>query len=63
MTLKELVSVMNIYEVECFDGEKMHRLNMVDLAHDPVVLKDGNREVRQITNIARQGVTIWLKEA
>jgi len=61
LTLKEIVSIMNIYEVDCFDGKKMRRLNMMDLEHDPVVTEHGSREVRAITNIARQGVTIWLE--
>ena len=65
MKLKELVSLMNIYEVELAshsirDLMPPKRLDMLHLATCPLMLRYGDHDVEQITNIARLGITIWI---
>lgn len=66
MKLLELVSLMNIAEVgvasQSIPGllpEQM--LDMFHLDADPVLRRHGDREVESITNVAKLGVTIWIK--
>lgn len=68
MTLRELVSVMNIADV-AIASLKIHelypcndrKLNMFDLDNDPILARYGDREVIKLTNVAGTGDTIWIK--
>ena len=68
MKLKELVSIMNIADVGVvstsipgFWGVK--KLDMFNLKSCPVLKQYGEYEVEKLTNIAKSGDVIWIKEA
>ena len=68
MKLKELVSIMNIADVGVastsipgFGGIK--EVDMFHLKSCPVLKQYGEYEVEKLTNIAKAGDVIWIKEA
>lgn len=66
INLKDLVSLMNIYDVEVGSASidsliPPRKLNMKSLETDPVMIQFGERKVESITNIAHLGITIWIE--
>lgn len=66
MTLKEIVKIMNMAQLDVCSktiktlwGRK--DIDMFDLENDPIVKEYGDHEVEEITNIAKLGVTVWIK--
>lgn len=66
MKLKEIVKIMNMAQldvcsktIEALWGRK--DIDMFDLENDPIVKEYGDHEVEEITNIAKLGVTVWIK--
>lgn len=67
MTLKELVPVMNMWQLD-LAADKESDLHIPGLLHmtpfderDRLVEMYGDREVTSITNVCKLGVTIWIK--
>ena len=66
MTLKELVKVMNMaqLDVQSKTIDELARpvaLNMFAQDRDGILNTYGDREVEQVTNFCKLGVTIWIK--
>ena len=61
MTLRDLLQVMNVYEVEVCGGYGIEKLQLRGWETSPIVKLYGDRKVREITDIAHMGITIWLE--
>lgn len=66
MKLNELVNVMNMaqLDVQSRTIDELARpvaLNMFAQDRDGILKTYGDREVEQVTNICKLGVTIWIK--
>lgn len=66
MTLKEIVKIMNMAQLDvCSTTNKdlwgRKDINMFDQENDPILNQYGDCEVESITNVCKLGVTIWIK--
>ena len=66
MTLANMLPMLNIYDLTlAADSESDLQiyglLDMTPDKRDEMIDMYGDREVTQITNIARQGVTVWIR--
>ena len=66
MKLRELVGIMNIADVgvmsrsTAVDIIGVQKIDMFDLANDPILRKHGDREVVTLTNVAKRGDVIEI---
>lgn len=65
MTVKELVSIMNISDVELASKNYLDllppvKIDMRNLENDKTIQKYGNCKVNSLTNVAKMGDTIWI---
>jgi hypothetical protein len=66
MTLANMLPMLNIYDLTLAADSKSDLqiyglLDMTPDKRDEMIDMYGDREVTQITNIARQGVTVWIR--
>ena len=66
MTLKEIVKLMNMAQLDVSsktikDLWGTEAINMFDQENDPILKKYGDCEVESITNVCKLGITIWIK--
>lgn len=66
MKLKDILPIMNIYDITVAadsdsDLEIRGMLDATPMNRDNIIRQYGDREVTQITNIAKHGDTIWIK--
>lgn len=65
MKLVDLLSIMNIGDVELFSTEfpelyGRYKINMIDWKNDPMIVKFGSCEVKELTNICKLGDMIKI---